>query len=93
MKLWEGPSELLDVLLCLLCPASLGTDHTLGNPAASGCVVAKADTRAAPTVQVIVLGACRSCSSRRQMRKQKVAGFLSCSSGSAVMTSAAMQGL
>lgn len=72
MKLWEGSSELLDVFLCLLCPASLGTDHTLDNPAASGF----ADTSAASIVQVFVLVACRSCSSRRQMGKQKVAAFL-----------------
>lgn len=50
MKLQEGPSELLDVLLCLLCPASLGPDHTLDDPAASGCVVARADTREAPAI-------------------------------------------
>lgn len=56
MKLWEGSSELLDVFLCLLCPASLGTDHTLDNPAASGCAVAKAGTGAAPMVEVFVLG-------------------------------------
>lgn len=56
MKLWEGSSELLDVFLCLLCPASLGTDHTLDSLAASGCAVAKADTGAAPTAEVFVLG-------------------------------------
>lgn len=76
MKLREGSSELLDVFLYLLCPASLGTDHILDNPAASECAIAKADTRAAPTVQVFVLEVCRSCSSRRQMRKQKGANFL-----------------